>query len=82
MEYGRCQSGMEEFMNGMEDNLPYFHTNCILDLQKNTYRCRVVKNNIVTEVFNFNMYAYYLFVDELRYFDCLYYANSVGIASL
>ena len=38
-----------------------FHTTfCALYLQKNTYRCRVVKNNIVTEVFNFNIYAYYL----------------------
>ena len=27
---------------------------------KNTYRCRVVINIIVTEVFNFNIYAYYL----------------------
>ena len=25
-----------------------------------TYRCRMVINNIVTEVFNFNIYAYYL----------------------
>ena len=33
---------------------------CALYLQKNTYRCRVVINNIVTEVFNFNIYAYYL----------------------
>ena len=49
--------------NGMEDNLPYFHTNSILHfvhfLQKNTYRCRVVIKNIVTEIFN-NIYAYYL----------------------
>ena len=32
MEYGRCQNGMEDLKNGMEDNLPYFHTNSILDL--------------------------------------------------
>ena len=25
-------NGMEDFKNGMEDNLPYFHTNSILDL--------------------------------------------------
>ena len=41
-----------------------FHTNSVQDfvhfLQKNTYRCRVVINNIVTEIFNFNIYAYYL----------------------
>ena len=37
--------------------LPYqFHTRfCVLYLQKNTYRCRVVINNVVTEVFNFNI---------------------------
>ena len=42
--------------------LPYqFHTRFrALYLQKNTYRCRVVINNIVTEIFNFNIYAYYL----------------------
>ena len=42
--------------------LPYqFHTRfCALYLQKNTYRCRVVINSIVAEVFNFNIYAYYL----------------------
>ena len=27
MEYGRYQNGMEDFKNGMEDNLLYFHTN-------------------------------------------------------
>ena len=59
-------NGMEDFKNGMEDNLPYFHTNsilyrfCALYLQKNTDRCRVVINNIVTKVFNYNIYAYYL----------------------
>ena len=31
MEYGRCQ-------NGMEDNLPYFHTNSILDFVHCIYR--------------------------------------------
>ena len=32
-------NGMEDFKNGMEDNLPYqFHTRfCALYLQKNTY---------------------------------------------
>ena len=49
--------------NGRQSSkFPYqFHTRfCSLYLQKNTYRCRVVINNIVTEVFNFNFYAYYL----------------------
>ena len=59
-----------------------FHTRfCALYLQKNTYRCRVVINNIVTEVFNFNIYAYY-FDDKSRYFGCVHCANSVRIASL
>ena len=41
--------------------LPYqFHTRFrALYLQKNKYRCRVVIKNIVTEVFKFNIYAYY-----------------------
>ena len=46
--------------NGRQSSiLPYqFHTRfCALYLQKNTYRCRVVINNIVTEVFNFNIYG-------------------------
>ena len=38
-EYERCQNGMEGFMNGMEDNLPYqFHARFRLwHLQKNRY---------------------------------------------
>ena len=49
--------------NGRQSSLlPYqFHTRFrTLYLQKNTYRCRVVINNFVTEVFNFDIYAYYL----------------------
>ena len=68
MKYGRCQNGMEwngrfQEWNGRQSSiLPFqFHTRFrSLYLQKNTYRCRVVINNIVTEVFNFNTYAYYL----------------------
>ena len=37
---------------------------CALYLHKNTYRCRVVINNIVTEVFNFTIYAYYLSINR------------------
>ena len=52
-------NGMENFKNEMEGNLPYqFYARfCALYLQKNTYRCRVVINNIVTKVFNFNIYG-------------------------
>ena len=54
-------NGMEDFKNGMEDHLPYqFHTRfCALYLQKNTYSCWMVVNNIVIEVFTFNIYVYY-----------------------
>ena len=31
-------NGMEDFKNGMEDNLPYFHTNSILDFVHCIYR--------------------------------------------
>ena len=88
MEYGRCQNGMKWkiFKNGMEDNLPYFHTNSILDfralqLQKKTipYRCRVVINNIAAEVFSLQ-YLPVLFVDKSWYFGCVYCADSVRIA--
>ena len=72
-EYGRCQNGMEDFKNEMEDNLPYqFHTSCCaLCLQKNTYQCQVVMNNIVTEVFNFNIYAYYLPINRGTLVVCI-----------
>ena len=48
---------MEDFKNRMEDNLPYFLTNAILDFvhciySKITYRCRVGINNIVTVVYS------------------------------
>ena len=36
--YGRCQNGMEDFKSGVEDNLPYFHTNSILDFIYGIYR--------------------------------------------
>ena len=31
-------NGMEDFKSGMEDNLPYFHTNSILDFVHCIYR--------------------------------------------
>ena len=38
--------GMEDFKNGMEDNLPYFNTNSILDflngIYRKLYRLRIV----------------------------------------
>ena len=56
-------NGRFQEWNGRQSSiLPYqFHTRFrALYLQKDTYRCRVVINNIVAEVFNFNIYAYYL----------------------
>ena len=38
MKYGRCQNGMEDFKNGIEDNLPYSHTNSILDFLHGIFR--------------------------------------------
>ena len=55
-----------------------FHTRfCALYLQKNTYWCRVVTNNIVTEVFHFNIFAYYLSKNRLTL--VVYIAQAVYI---
>ena len=60
---------MEDFKNGMEDNLPFFHTRFrSWYLQKNTYGCWVVTNNIHTEVLRFCF-------DILWCFGCVYCAN-------
>ena len=64
MEDARMEwNGRFQEWNGRQSSiLPYhFHTRfCALYLQKNTYRCRLEINNIVTDVFKFNIYAYYL----------------------
>ena len=64
MEDARMEwNGRFQEWNGRQSSiLPYqFHTRfCGLYLQKNTYQCPVVIHNIVTEVFSFNIYAYYL----------------------
>ena len=83
MEDARMEwNGRFQQWNG--NNLPYFHTNSILRalcLLKSTCRCPVVINNIVTKVFNFNIYAYYLSTN--RGILVVYIAaNSVRIASL
>ena len=64
MEDARMEwNGRFQDWNGrLSSMLPFVH--CISDLQKNTYRCQVVINNIVTEVFNFNIYAYYLLTNR------------------
>ena len=60
-------NGRFQEWNGRQSSiLPYqFHTRFrALDLKKKTHRCWVVINNIVTEVFNFNIYAYYLSINR------------------
>ena len=67
MEYGRCQNGMEWKISRMERKT-IFHTSlsipylisCSVFTQKYNTDVRLVINNIVTEEFNFNIYAYYL----------------------
>ena len=64
MEDARMEcNGRSHEWNGRQSSiLPYqFHARfCAYYLQKNRYRCRVVINNIVTKVLNFNIYANYL----------------------
>ena len=67
-------NGRFQEWNGRQSSiLPYqFHTRFrALYLQKNTYRCQVVIINIVTEVFNFNIYAYYLSTNRSTLVLCI-----------
>ena len=56
----------QEWNGRQSSTLPYqFHTRfCALYLQKNIYRYRIGINNIVTEVFNLNILAYYLSINH------------------
>ena len=76
-------NGMEDFKNGMQGNRPYqFHTRSrALYLQKNIYGCRVVTNNIVTEVFNFNIYGNYLSTNRSSLVEYIQCENGICIAS-
>ena len=51
---------IQEWNGRLSSILPYQYHTRFRASQKNTYRFRVVINNIVTEVFNFNIYVYYL----------------------
>ena len=67
--YKICQNGIEYFKNGMEDNLPYFHTRfCAWYLQKNIY--------ILAEVFGI---YYCLWTNHGTLVECI--AQTVHIAS-
>ena len=67
MEYGRCQNGMEwkisrkEWKTIFHTSIPIpYKISCIAFTEKHIqYGCRVVINNIVAEVFHFNIYAHY-----------------------
>ena len=60
--------------------IPY-QISCVV-FTENTCRCRVVMNNIVTEVFNFNIYAYYLSTNRGIYFGCVrYIAQTVYVCT-
>ena len=85
MEDARMEwNGRFQECNGRQSSIPIpYHTRFgSLYLHKSTYRCRVVINNIVTEVFNFNIFAYYLSTNAISFFGCVHCANSVRIASL
>ena len=38
-------NGIEDLWNGMEGNLPYFHTNPILDFAQGIYRYRKINTD-------------------------------------
>ena len=78
-------NGMEDFKNGMEDNLPYFHTNSTLDL------CIVFTEKYIPMSGSDKYYCHrsiqlqYLrivFVNKSQYFGCVHCTNSVRNASL
>ena len=70
---------MPEWNGRISSILPLqFHTRfCVLYLQKNTYRCRVMINDIITKVFNFNIYVYYLSTNRGTLF--VYFAQTVYV---
>ena len=76
-------NGRFQEWNGRQSSiLPYqFHTRFrALYLQKNIYGCRVMTNSIVTEVFNFNIYGYYMSTHRGSLVVYIYCATGVCIA--
>ena len=77
--------GMEDFKNEMEDNLPYFHTNFIVDFVHCIYKKYIPTSGSDKRYCHRSIQLQWLrviFVDKWRYFGNLYCANSVRIASL
>ena len=83
MDYGRCQNGMEDFKNEMEDSLSYFHTNFILDFVHIVFTEKCIPMSGGHKQYCHKSIQLQslrvIFVDKLRYFGCLY---CVRIASL
>ena len=78
-------NGMKDFKNGMEDNLPYFHTNSILDFVHCSCRKIIPMLGSNKQYCRRSIQLQYLrivFVDKSQYFGCVHCANSVRIASL
>ena len=81
MEWNERQSSVLSFQ---------FHTRfCALHSHQNIFECRVVKNNIVAEVYHFSIYAYYLstnrgtlvvFIAQTVY--ALHHSNYIAICSI
>ena len=78
-------NGMEDFKNEMEDNLPYFHTNFILDFVHCIYKKYIPMSGGDKQYCHISIELQCLrviFVAKSPYFGCLYCANSVRIAPL
>ena len=80
MEDARVEwNGRFQEWNGRQSSIPIpYQIPCIV-FTKKIFGWRVVINNIVIKVFNFNTYV--LFVDKSRYFGWVNCANSVRTAS-
>ena len=42
-------NGMQDFKNGMEDNLPYFHTNSIQHVAHSIYKKNIIMRIVITK---------------------------------
>ena len=84
--YGICKmpewNKMEDFKNGIKNNLPYFHTNFILEFVLGIYKKykRIVINVILTEMFNiYSIISIIDFVKKSRYFSCVNCVKNVFV---
>ena len=87
MEDARMEwNGMEDFKNGIEDNLPYFHTNSILDFVHCIYRKEIPmsgSDKILSQKYPTSISAHTICRQiAVLCLGSLHCANSVLIASL